>query len=107
CQRELLRECRCRCDPPGYRLRAGRDSKELEPVRTLTRMNLKILLLPGDGIGTEVTSAAVGVLSAVAKKFGHTLELSEGLLGGIAIHKTGTPFPKETEALAVAADATL
>ncbi len=70
-------------------------------------MNLKILILPGDGIGTEVTRAATQVLNAVAKKFGHTLELSEGLLGGIAIHKTGSPFPKETEALAVAADATL
>ena len=70
-------------------------------------MNLKILLLPGDGIGTEVTAAASDVLKAVAKKFGHTLELSEGLLGGIAIHKTGTPFPKETEALCQKADATL
>jgi 3-isopropylmalate dehydrogenase len=70
-------------------------------------MNLKILILPGDGIGTEVTSAAVEVLNAVAKKFGHTLELSEGLLGGIAIHKTGTPFPKETEELCLKADATL
>jgi 3-isopropylmalate dehydrogenase len=70
-------------------------------------MNLKILILPGDGIGTEVTRAATQVLNAVAKKFGHTLELSEGLLGGIAIHKTGTPFPKETEELALKADATL
>ncbi|MEO8096516.1 MAG: 3-isopropylmalate dehydrogenase [Acidobacteriota bacterium] len=70
-------------------------------------MNLKILILPGDGIGTEVTRAATQVLTAVAKKFGHTLELSEGLLGGIAIHKTGTPFPKETEELCQKADATL
>src|ERR1700683_809470 len=70
-------------------------------------MNLKILLLPGDGIGAEVTSAAVEVLQAVAKKFGHTLELSEGLLGGTAIHKTGTPFPPETEKLALEADAVL
>ncbi len=70
-------------------------------------MNLKILILPGDGIGTEVTRAALDVLHAVAKKFGHTLELSEGLLGGIAIHKAGTPFPKETEELALKADATL
>lgn len=70
-------------------------------------MNLKILILSGDGIGTEVTRAATQVLEAVAKKFGHTLELSEGLLGGIAIHKTGTPFPKETEALCLKADATL
>ncbi len=70
-------------------------------------MNLKILILPGDGIGAEVTSAAVEVLKAVAKKFGHTLELSEALLGGIAIHKTGTPLPKETLDKALAADATL
>jgi 3-isopropylmalate dehydrogenase len=70
-------------------------------------MNLKILLLPGDGIGAEVTGAAVEVLKAVAKKFGHTLELSEGLLGGTAIHKTGSPFPEETKKLAMAADATL
>jgi 3-isopropylmalate dehydrogenase len=39
-------------------------------------MNLKILILPGDGIGTEVTGAAVEVLKAIAKKYGHTLELS-------------------------------
>jgi 3-isopropylmalate dehydrogenase len=70
-------------------------------------MNLKILLLPGDGIGTEVTAAAVDVLKAVGQKFGHALELSEGLLGGVAIHKTGTPFPKETEELCQKADATL
>jgi 3-isopropylmalate dehydrogenase len=70
-------------------------------------MNLKVLILPGDGIGAEVTSAAVDVLKAIAKKFGHTLELSEGLLGGIAIHKTGTPLPQDTIDKALAADATL
>jgi 3-isopropylmalate dehydrogenase len=70
-------------------------------------MDLKILLLPGDGIGAEVTSAAVDVLKTVAKKFGHTLELTEGLLGGIAIHKTGTPLPQDTIDKALAADATL
>jgi 3-isopropylmalate dehydrogenase len=70
-------------------------------------MNLKILLLPGDGIGTEVTRAAVQVLETVARKFSHTLHLSEGLLGGVAIHKTGTPFPEETKKLALEADATL
>ena len=70
-------------------------------------MNLKILILPGDGIGVEVTSAAVEVLHAMAKKFGHTLELSEGLIGGIAIHKTGTPLPKDTLDKALAANATL
>ena len=37
-------------------------------------MNLKILILPGDGIGLEVTRAATQVLNTVAKKFGHTLD---------------------------------
>jgi 3-isopropylmalate dehydrogenase len=70
-------------------------------------MNLKILVLPGDGIGTEVTREAVRVLQRVATKFNHAVELTEGLLGGIAIHKTGTPFPDETASLAAEADATL
>ena len=70
-------------------------------------MNLKILVVPGDGIGPEVTAAAVDVLRAVAKRFGHKLDLSDGLLGGVAIHKTGTPFPADTRDKALAADATL
>ena len=70
-------------------------------------MNLNILVLPGDGIGTEVTREAVRVLRHVADKFKHSLKLTEGLLGGIAIHKTGTPFPDQTAALASEADATL
>jgi 3-isopropylmalate dehydrogenase len=70
-------------------------------------MNLKVLVLPGDGIGEEVTHQAVRVLRRIADKFHHNLELAEGLLGGIAIHKTGTPLPEETLRLAGAADATL
>src|ERR1700680_3180325 len=70
-------------------------------------MKLNILILPGDGIGEEVTREAVKVLQAVARKFGHQLALSEGLLGGIAIHKTGSPLPQETIDLALKADATL
>jgi 3-isopropylmalate dehydrogenase len=70
-------------------------------------MKLKVLTLPGDGIGTEVTREAVRVLETVVRKFGHELTLSEGLLGGVAIHKTGNPFPPETGKLALEADATL
>jgi 3-isopropylmalate dehydrogenase len=70
-------------------------------------MNLNVLVLPGDGIGTEVTGEAVRVLKHVAQKSGHNLRLTEGLLGGIAIHKTGNPLPDETVKLALAADATL
>ena len=70
-------------------------------------MELKILTLPGDGIGVEVTRQAVRVLERVAEKFRHKVQSTEALLGGIAIQKTGVPFPDETRALALAADATL
>lgn len=70
-------------------------------------MNLHVLIVPGDGIGTEVTTEAVRVLEHVCQRFGHKLECKEALLGGIAIHKTGTPFPDETAKLALDADATL
>jgi 3-isopropylmalate dehydrogenase len=70
-------------------------------------MNLNILVLPGDGIGTEVTREAVRVLEHVARKFHHNLHLTEGLLGGIAIRKEGTPLPPKTVQLAFEADATL
>jgi len=70
-------------------------------------LNLNILVLPGDGIGLEVTREAVRVLRLVAEKWNHQLTLREGLLGGIAIHKTGTPFPPETEKQSREADAVL
>src|SRR5258708_2208357 len=70
-------------------------------------MDLNVLVLPGDGIGTEVTREAARVLSHVARKYRHNLHLTEGLLGGVAIHRTGSPLPEETLRLAAAADATL
>jgi 3-isopropylmalate dehydrogenase len=70
-------------------------------------MEFHVLILPGDGIGIEVTREAVRVLDHICAKFGHKAQTREALLGGIAIHKTGTPFPAETEALAREADATL
>jgi 3-isopropylmalate dehydrogenase len=70
-------------------------------------MKLNILVLPGDGIGPEVTREAVRVLEHVAKKHSHELNLTEGLLGGVAIHKTGGPFPDDTREQALAAAAPL
>ena len=70
-------------------------------------MNLNVLLLPGDGIGVEVIREASKALRHVADAFGHGVSLSEGLLGGIAIHKTGNPFPEDTRKLTIQADATL
>jgi 3-isopropylmalate dehydrogenase len=70
-------------------------------------MKLNILLLPGDGIGVEVTREAAKVLRRVGEVFGHEISLREGLLGGVAIQRTGSPFPDETRQLALEADATL
>lgn len=70
-------------------------------------MNFNVLILPGDGIGAEVTREAVRVLERVAARYNHNVRFRDALLGGIAIHKTGTPFPAETERLASDADATL
>src|SRR5579863_9625839 len=70
-------------------------------------MKLNVLVLPGDGIGPEVTQEAVKVLTRIGAMFRHEISLTEGLLGGIAIQKTGNPFPPETQERALAADATL
>jgi len=70
-------------------------------------MRLDILVLPGDGIGEEVTREAVRVLRHVAARFGHQLALTEGLIGAAAIRATGSPLPETTLRAALAADATL
>ena len=69
-------------------------------------MSRKILVLPGDGIGPEITAEAVRVLEALNKD-GLGLEITTGLLGGCAVDATGEPYPVETRAKAEAADAVL
>lgn len=58
--------------------------------------NYKIALIPGDGIGPEVTNSARQVLEATAARFGFTLNFDELLAGGIAIDATGEPLPEAT-----------
>ena len=70
-------------------------------------MKALIAVLPGDGIGGEVTAEAVRALSAVAARFGHTFEFETALLGGAAIDATGQALPPATLALAQRADAIL
>ena len=60
----------------------------------------RILLLPGDGIGPEVTAQARRVLEAVAARHGIDVELDEALIGGAAIDAAGTPLADETVDLA-------
>jgi 3-isopropylmalate dehydrogenase len=59
-------------------------------------MHAKITILPGDGIGPEVTAEAQKVLQVVAAKYGHNFTLQSALMGGIAIDETGSPLPEET-----------
>lgn len=59
-------------------------------------MDMNIVLLPGDGIGPEITTQAVEVMKKVADKFGHNVTFTEELIGGCAIDATGKPLPKET-----------
>jgi 3-isopropylmalate dehydrogenase len=70
-------------------------------------MKATITVLPGDGIGPEVVSQAMTVLSKIASKYGHEFTYQEALLGGIAIDKTGTPLPDETIRAAESSDAIL
>ncbi len=70
-------------------------------------MQAKIVTLPGDGIGPEVTAEAVRVLEAVAARAGHSFTFEEALMGGCAIDATGNPLPDETLAACESADAVL
>ena len=70
-------------------------------------MKLTIAVLPGDGIGPEVTKQAKKVLEAVSHQFNHTFIFKEALVGAIAINKTGEPLPEKTLNLCLDSDAIL
>jgi 3-isopropylmalate dehydrogenase len=70
-------------------------------------MKLRIALLPGDGIGPEVTAEAVRVLRAVAELHGCEFIFDERLIGGAAIRRAGTPLPVTTLDACLASDAVL
>jgi len=70
-------------------------------------MNAKIVLLPGDGIGPEVTAEAELLIKAVAQAHGVSLELKTELIGGAAIDATGDPLPEASLAACCEADAVI
>ena len=70
-------------------------------------MNLKIVALPGDGIGPDVVAAAERVLERVAERFGHRLEVERYDFAGAAWDRSGTGFPDETRAACAEARAIL
>jgi 3-isopropylmalate dehydrogenase len=70
-------------------------------------MKLKIVVLPGDGVGPEVTAAAVRVLREVANIHGHSFHFAEHVVGGAAIRQNGSPLPQATLDACLSADAVL
>ncbi len=70
-------------------------------------MKLRIAVLPGDGIGPEISVQGVSVLNAVAEKFNHEIETENALVGAAAIEAVGDPFPEETFNVCKNSDAVL
>ena len=69
--------------------------------------SFRITLLPGDGIGPEITAVARQMLDAVSRKHGFELIYNEQPMGGCAIDATGEPLPASTLEACKAADAVL
>ncbi len=70
-------------------------------------MKLNLAILPGDGIGPEVVSVALNVVKKVCERFGHSLTYDSALVGACAIDACGDPYPEDTHALCMKADAVL
>ncbi len=68
-------------------------------------MKKTIAVLPGDGIGPEITDQAVKVLEKIAEKSGHQFYFKYGLIGACAIDKTGNPLPDKSLSLCKQSDA--
>ncbi|MFV1948783.1 MAG: isocitrate/isopropylmalate family dehydrogenase, partial [Anaerolineales bacterium] len=70
-------------------------------------MKANIVVLPGDGIGTEVTIAAQRILEVVGNKFNQEFQIQEHLIGGAAIDAIGVALPEETLKACLQSDAVL
>lgn len=70
-------------------------------------MKKNILIIPGDGIGQEVTTWGKKVLAQIATDYGHEFSFDEAIMGHVAIEATGTPLPDETLEKAKRSDAIL
>jgi len=71
------------------------------------KINARIVVLPGDGVGPEVTHEAVRVLQAIASRYGHRFEFESQLIGGASIDAKGSALPPETTLACERADAVL
>jgi 3-isopropylmalate dehydrogenase len=69
--------------------------------------SFNLTVLPGDGIGPEVTNEGIKVLKAVGEKFGHSFNLKNDMIGGISIDETGEALTKDCLKLCKRSDAVL
>lgn len=70
-------------------------------------MSKKLLILPGDGIGTEIVAEAVKVLDVLSAEYGLSIEMETAAVGGAGYDAARAPLPEETLKLAKTADAIL
>jgi 3-isopropylmalate dehydrogenase len=70
-------------------------------------MEKRIAVLPGDGIGKEITKGAIEILETIGERFHHTFSFTYGEIGGSAVDATGVPLPDETISLCKESDAIL
>ncbi len=70
-------------------------------------MNCRVGVISGDGIGPEIVTEAKKVLDEIGKKYGHTFEYTDILMGGCSIDATGVPLTDEAIETALASDAVL
>ena len=70
-------------------------------------MNLKIAILTGDGIGTEIIEQAVIVCDRIAQRFDHNIIWNRGQVGAAAIEDCGNPYPEKTHNICLESDAIL
>ena len=68
---------------------------------------MNILILPGDGIGPEVTREGLKVISEISNIYNLNISTDHGLFGGVAVDELGTPFPIETKKKILNSDAVL
>lgn len=92
---------------PTLSRRQTRASLSLLQALKQPKDDMKITLLPGDGIGPEIMSATVGVLEALAQAKGFKFSFQTALIGGAALDATGDPFPPATLASCQGSDSVL
>jgi 3-isopropylmalate dehydrogenase len=70
-------------------------------------MQFNLTVLPGDGVGPEVSNEAIKVLQMIGQRFGHHFNLHYGLIGGVAIDETGEALPEDALKLCRSSDSVL